>query len=227
MPIICLANPKGGSGKSTAALVLASSLAYHGVNVAVIDADPNRPLSDWRSGDSKLPIMVRNDVNEGNIRDVINETAVSHKFVFIDLEGTASRLTARAVIRADLTIVPLAGNALDAHQAARAVKLVRESEADIGRPLNCLLAFNRTNPPPFARKIEREIVAQMRAAGQPMAETHLHRREAFNAMFMERTSVFELDMREVNGVPAAIDNAIKFTEEVLECLRSVSIERAA
>lgn len=61
----------------------------------------------------------------------------------------------------------------------------------------------------------------------PVLGTHLYRREAYNAMFMERLSLFELDPQQVNGLEAAIDNAVQLTGEVLELLRDASTERAA
>lgn len=226
MPIICAANPKGGAGKSTTILALASTIAEQGAKVAIIDADPNKPISDWREGGSKANIDVISDVTESNIREKINDAAASAQFVFIDLEGTASRMTSRAIMRADLTIIPLAGSALEAKQAARAVTLVRESGEDIGRDLPYVLAFNRTSPPPFAKRIEREIAAQMRANDMPVLDTHLHNRQAYNAMFMERLSLFELDAKSVNGLETAIENALQFTQEVLEVLRKQAKEAA-
>ncbi|EYR84216.1 ParA family protein [Shinella sp. DD12] len=227
MPVVCAANPKGGAGKSTTILAIASTLAQQGGSVTIIDADPNKPITDWRTGKSNLPIKVISEATEGNIRDLINTAAAEAQFVFVDLEGTASRLASRAIIRADLTLIPLGGSALDAKQAARAVGLVQESEEDIGRKLNFTLAFNRTSPPPFTRRIEREIADQMRSNDLPVLGTHLYRREAYNAMFMERLSLFELDARQVNGLEAAIDNAVQLTGEVLELLRGTSTEGAA
>lgn len=227
MPVICAANPKGGAGKSTTILAIASTLAQQGGSVTIIDADPNKPITDWRTGNSASTIKVVSNATEGNIRDLVNTAASEAQFVFIDLEGTASRLASRAIIRADLTLIPLGGSALDAKQAARAVSLVRESEEDIGRKLNFTLAFNRTSPPPFTRRIEREIAEQMRSNDLPVLGTHLYRREAYNAMFMERLSLFELDPKQVNGLEAAIDNAVQLTGEVLDILRTVAEERAA
>ena len=227
MPVICAANPKGGAGKSTTILALASTLAQQGGTVVIIDADPNKPITDWKTGESKLPIEVVSDATEANIRDLINKAASQAQFVFIDLEGTASRLASRAIIRADLTIIPLGGSALDAKQAARAVSLVRESEEDTGRKLNFTLAFNRTSPPPFTRRIEREISDQMRSNDLPVLRTHLYRREAYNAMFMERLSLFELDPAKVNGLAAAVDNAIELTAEVLDLLRHAETGEAS
>uniref|UniRef100_UPI0030DD2402 ParA family protein n=4 Tax=Pseudomonadota TaxID=1224 RepID=UPI0030DD2402 len=47
MPAISVANPKGGAGKTTLTLVLASELARSGAAVTVIDADPNAIIAGW------------------------------------------------------------------------------------------------------------------------------------------------------------------------------------
>ncbi|MBY5590930.1 ParA family protein [Rhizobium leguminosarum] len=227
MPVICAANPKGGAGKSTLILTLATTLSHEGASVTVLDADPNRPISDWRSGESRLPIKVVSDITEANVRDSINSAARESQFVFVDLEGTASRLASRAIIRADLTLIPLSGSALDAREAARAVNLVKESEEDTGRRLNFCLAFNRTNPPPFTRRIEREITNQMIANRLPVMPTHLYRREAYNAMFMEKLSLYELDNKVVNGLSGAIENANQVTADLLDRLRAIADGKAA
>ena len=221
MPVICAANPKGGAGKSTTVLAIAMTLAREGATVSIIDADPNKPISDWRSGSSSIKIRVISDVTESNIRDQISKEAEQSTFVFVDLEGTASRLVSRSIIRSDLTLVPLGGTALEAKQAARAVALVRESEEDTGRKLPYSLIFNRTNPPPFTRRIEREIAKQIAENGTSVMRSHLYRREAFNAMFMQRLSLFELSPSDVNGLSAAVENAHQVTVEILSLLRKV------
>ncbi|RFC61857.1 ATPase [Fulvimarina endophytica] len=226
MPIVCAANPKGGAGKSTTILTLASTIADQGGDVTIIDADPNKPITDWRTGTSKASISVYADVSESNIGTLIKRASNESQFVFIDLEGTASRMTSRAIMRADLTIIPLGGSALEAKQAARAVALVHESGEDAGRDLPFVLSFNRTSPPPFTTKIEREIAHQMRANGMPLLSSHLHQRQAFNAMFMEKLSLFELDAAKISNLQGAIDNAVAYTEEVLAALRKITREAA-
>ena len=53
MPTIVFASPKGGAGKSTSAVLLATELASRGGAVTIIDADPNRPVSRWASRPGK------------------------------------------------------------------------------------------------------------------------------------------------------------------------------
>src|SRR3954447_3688438 len=108
MPTIALVQPKGGAGKSTTAVVVATQLARRGAAVTIIDADPNHPIADW----AKLPnvpenLTVISDVSEDTIIEVIEKAAARTPFVIVDLEGTASMTVAYAVSRTDLVIIPL------------------------------------------------------------------------------------------------------------------------
>ena len=47
MPVITFANTKGGAGKTTAVLLLATELAHLGHRVTVLDADPQYWVSRW------------------------------------------------------------------------------------------------------------------------------------------------------------------------------------
>ena len=47
MPNITFANIKGGSGKTTANLVLASELYAAGARVCILEGDQNRPHARW------------------------------------------------------------------------------------------------------------------------------------------------------------------------------------
>ncbi len=59
MPVIAVSNPKGGAGKSTTTLLLATYLAQQGASVSVLDADPNQPIMDWKkNGASKTTLNV-------------------------------------------------------------------------------------------------------------------------------------------------------------------------
>ena len=48
MPTISFASSKGGAGKSTSAVLLATELAQRGTTVTIIDADPNQPVQRYR-----------------------------------------------------------------------------------------------------------------------------------------------------------------------------------
>ena len=83
MPVIVTASSKGGAGKSTMTLVLAQALDAMGATVTIIDADPNRPILRWRSGQSGSTVEVVGDVTEGSIIRVIREHSAVRQFVLV------------------------------------------------------------------------------------------------------------------------------------------------
>ncbi len=47
--IFAVANPKGGSGKTTVAIILAGEFAKHGYSAAIVDADPQGSSYQWHA----------------------------------------------------------------------------------------------------------------------------------------------------------------------------------
>jgi len=227
MPVIVTANPKGGAGKSTATLVLAQTLAQLGATVTVIDADPNRPIVDWRSGESALSLTVIGDADESRIIRTIRDERARQQFVFVDLEGTASRLVSRAITQADLVLIPLQASGVDARQASRAVDLIHEEEEALGdRTIPFRILLTRTNPI-IATKIEKEIIAALTEADLPLLAARLHERQAYKAIFVRRLALHELDATQVNGLAEALTNAQQLADEVVDVVTSTVAEKEA
>src|SRR5215212_3381723 len=182
MPVISIANPKGGAGKSTTALVLGTSLTAKGASVSIIDCDPNKPIKAWATGPSRNTVRVLSDVTESRIVPVVDAERAERQFVIVDLEGTASRMVSRAIARSDLVLIPMQASAVDAAQAARAVGLVREEEQVLNRAIPLRVVLTRTSPQIPTRN-EKMIIAELRSAGIPMMRTHLNQRAAFSSLF--------------------------------------------
>lgn len=224
MPVIVVANPKGGAGKSTLTLVMAQTLKKLGASVAIIDADPNQPIADWRRGNSEYNLPVVTDTKESTIIRQIKDQASVNQFVFVDLEGTASRLVSRAITQATLVLIPLQASGVDARQASRAVELIHEEEEALGdRHIPFRIILTRTSPI-IRTRIEKEIVNHIQAAGLPIFHHALNERQAYKAIFVRRCALSELDPQEVNGLTEAIKNADQVAEELIDVI--TDIERA-
>jgi chromosome partitioning protein len=220
MPTIIFASPKGGVGKSTAAVLLATELAGFGAAVAMIDADPNKPLSHWaRRAGRPENLTVIADVAEDSIIDVIESAAVKAPFVIVDLEGTASMMVGYAMSRADLVVIPVQGSHLDAAEAARAIKLVRAQERVFRRKIPYCILFTRTNPAIRTRMFQ-SIEDEFANNQIPMFKTHLNEREAFRALFAFGGTLSGLDTAQVANVTAAIMNARIYANEVVNMLKA-------
>lgn len=218
MPVIVTANPKGGAGKSTLTLVLAQTLASMSASVTVIDADPNRPIVDWRAGKSAANLTVIGDTSESAIIRQIREEKARQQFVFVDLEGTASRLVSRAITQADLVLVPLQASGVDARQASKAIALIHEEEEALGgRIIPFRVVLTRTSPI-IKTRIEREILGSLQSAELPILTNALNERQAFKAIFVRRLALDELDPAQVNGLAEALENARALADELVDVL---------
>lgn len=219
MPTIVFVSPKGGAGKTTAALVLATQLAQ-AAPVTVIDADPNHPIKTWADvADVLDTFKVISNADEENIIDRIEEAAASTPFVIVDLEGTAAKIVLLAISQADLVIVPTQGSQLDAEQASRALRVIKQQEKMSRRPVPFAVLLTRTNVA-IRTRTTAHIQASLMGASIPVLQTQLHEREAYRAMFSFKQRLETLDPAEVSNIDKAIANAEQFAAEVIDLLRT-------
>lgn len=224
MPTIVFASPKGGAGKSTSAVLLACELATR-VPVTVIDADPNHPVSTWARRPGKPQnLTVVDNVHQSTIIDAIEEAAKKSTFVVVDLEGTASMTVAYAISRADLVIVPSQGSQLDAAEAAKAVRLIREQEKAFNRKIGFAVLITRTSTAIRPRTL-RHIEDEFRSHDVAVLATQLHERDAYKALFSFGGTLAGLDPSQVSGLKAAAANARAYSANVIEILRQSEAAR--
>jgi chromosome partitioning protein len=222
MPTIVFASPKGGVGKSTAAVLLATELASHGGTVTMIDADPNRPLSQWAGLPGKPDrLTVIDSASEETIIDVIEAAALKTTFVIVDLEGTASMMAGYAMSRADLVIIPAQGSHLDATEAVKAIKLVKSQEKAFQRKIPFAILFTRTSAAIRPRTLQ-SIEAEFAQNKVPMFGAQIHEREAYRAIFAFGGTLADLEPSQVSNLPAARLNARTFAGEVIEMLKATT-----
>ena len=221
MPVISLASSKGGCGKTTTALALAGELAHAGASVAIIDADPNRPISGWArlSGD-RVPekISVIADVTEQDIIDRIDLAATENHFVIVDLEGAGNIFVSYAITRSDLVLIPVQGSQLDAAQAGRTIKLIENQKKLAGVDIDYAVLLTRASPA-INPRTKRHIEAELERAGIPVLKVALMEREAYKAIFSLGGTLHTLPAEEVGSRSGAIANARALLQAVIERLQ--------
>ena len=105
--IISVINLKGGSGKTTTAMALATAAARHGRNVSVLDTDPQGDATTW-AGDAEdagesMPFAV-DSANIGKLKR-LRKTMPDNELVVIDC-APAGNVVDVACDVADFVIVP-------------------------------------------------------------------------------------------------------------------------
>jgi len=219
MPTVVFVSSKGGAGKTTSAFLLATALAKL-QEVTLIDADPNHPIQTWaNSGNAPPGLTIISDVNEDTIIERIEDAASKTPFVVVDLEGTASKIVVYAISQADLVIIPTQGSQLDANEASRAIRVVRQSQkmTKSERPFAVLLTRTSLS---IRTRTQAHIQNGMIDAGIPVFETELNERDAFRAVFSFQQTLDGLNSADVANLDKAKLNVWEFVEEVVQRLKS-------
>jgi chromosome partitioning protein len=219
MPVVTVASPKGGSGKSTASVILATELAHAGAEAVILDCDPNHSISVWANR-AKLPerISVRTDVGESEIVRTIKQQDADGRIVIVDLEGVASRLVSRAISQADLVLIPMRATTLDATIGVRALALIQEEEEALGRSIRHAVVFTMTRA--IKSKQHTAIEKSLKGQGVDVITPPLMERAAFSAIFE-----FGGDLRSMPAqgkMEPAEENAARFAQAVYKRLTEKS-----
>ena len=215
-PVIAFVSPKGGVGKTTAALTLAAELAHQMEKpVTIIDADPNRPFKRWVDLGRSSPLInvILDDSEETILENIENAKAIS-RAVIIDLEGTKNMRVSFAVSQADLVIIPMGGSALEANEAGEAIKLIRQTEKGFGRKIDYAILFTKI-PAAIVSRNFTDIARQLNAIGIPILGTRLIDREAYKTMFALGKDLYGLTDKEVGGLTKAREDSYAFASAVV------------
>lgn len=219
MPNVVFISPKGGAGKTTAAVALALGLAERGQRVAMIDSDPNKPLVRWAELPNRCEaISVHPAPTVPDIRDAAREAQRRQPdWVLLDTEGTERGAAVLAALRFDLVLTPLAGSQLDLREAIKAAEIVQTFARRAGRPIPHRALLTRV-PAAIKPRMLKAVVSQLREAGVQILPTPLLEKEAFRALFHIGAGFEALEINGVFGAAAARHNTERYVSDVLELL---------
>lgn len=123
---IVLVNLKGGVGKTTSAVALATAAERSGKKVLVMDADPQGSTTDWILNAREFGDPLPFDVVSANVSTVKRMKKGTEDWNFIDCPPNG-QVTDEAIAIADFVIVPTTPDPLDRAKTWDTVRVLEEN----------------------------------------------------------------------------------------------------
>lgn len=228
MPVITVASIKGGTGKTTVTLALASEIRSGGGHVHLLDTDPELSLFNWyQDWEAKDGITVENgaQIHHEQIERHIEALSKKYPYVIIDVEGRSNDVLINAAAAADLMIIPQRASALDLERTNTLIKKLKWIQgAREGRPLPFRVLITQRQAA-ISSNPEREVLRQVVEA-LPRFDAELFAVEAFRSMFLYRKTLEEVGIEKIANVLTARASAGALLVEVFNLLEEIKNDRS-
>ena len=155
--VIAVVSQKGGSGKTTLALHLATHAAYKKMQTCVVDTDPQATAAAWGDWRGDFLPMVVTSPPARLPRTIENAAKEGVELVVIDTPPHAEAAMREAIKAADLVLIPTRPRAFDLH----ALEGIADMVSFAGTP--AFVVFNGV--PARATKMVEEATATVTEMG--------------------------------------------------------------
>lgn len=187
MSIIAIIGNKGGVGKTTLAINLATLLSEQAAT-CLLDADPQGSILHWAAmvDNANMPAVFDATANVGN---AVAQYRDDYQHILIDCPPQLqSEQTQAALASADVVVIPVLPSPLDLWATVavnEGIASARESNPD----LKALLVINQMEPSTKLSKLIRDVIQEL---GIPAATTTLNRRVVYRASVLQGKSVSQM-----------------------------------
>lgn len=178
--IVTVANPKGGTGKTTTAAYLAHALAEAGVSVLAVDADPQGSLLEWSDlAEWSVPVI---GLPVRNLHAKLPELAGRHQVVIVDTPPVheAQGIVVSALRVCTHVVVPVAPAPVEMGRLAALRAMIEDVEPLREAPPVVRVLMVRTVAGTSSRREWRELLT---ADGWPVLAAEIPRWERITRSF--------------------------------------------
>jgi chromosome partitioning protein len=134
--VISTVQQKGGAGKSTLIMLIASLMVADGAKIAIIDTDPQKHIFEWaEKGNIDLDWhYVENDEELIPTINALKSTG-NYDVIFVDTAGFKSAMSIYAINAANLVLIPTKATEADAKGALKTYSHVKSVGMSMGKEI--------------------------------------------------------------------------------------------
>jgi chromosome partitioning protein len=209
--VITVAQQKGGAGKTTLVVHLATTLAQRGLKVALIDIDPQGSLTHWhtireqRMGKGYTGLHFTT-LSGWRVGAEVSRLRRTMDVIIIDSPPHVETEARSAIRAADLVIIPVQPSPTDLWATQATITFAKSEKIPVRT------VMNRVNP-------ASKILATIRAELPELTDATLGNRVGFASSLLEGKGVVEVDPRSAASleIRALAEEIIAlFPEDMLE-----------
>lgn len=212
---IAVLNQKGGVGKTTLSIHIASTLALTGKRVLLIDADAQGSSQDWSSIRKKENLFNVVGISKNIIHKEMPTLSESYDHVVIDGPPHVSSVSKSAIAAADFVLIPVQPSPYDIWASADIVNLIRDMKDTLSgiKEFDVAFVINRIIPNTIIGKDVKEALEVYKDI--PVLKSTLTQRVTFAETAGEGTSAIEDDPDSIAGkeIKSLVKEILNFKKE--------------
>ncbi|MEJ2141986.1 MAG: ParA family partition ATPase [Gammaproteobacteria bacterium] len=190
MPVIALVGNKGGAGKTTLSVNLATCLAKQ-TTIAVVDADPQGSALQWHAfseSDNAVEVFDAND----DLQKQASELLKDYQYVLFDCPPSVHAAQTNSVLKfCDIALVPVQPSPVDLWATVHIEEAIEQAR-ECNPKLEAWLVINQLETRTTLSRLIRDALSEI---ALPVANTALRRRAIFRSSVLEGKSVFDMGRR--------------------------------
>jgi chromosome partitioning protein len=187
--IISLLNQKGGVGKTTLAVHLATGLAQTGERILLLDADRQGSALDWAANREDPPLFPVVGLPKPNIHKELPKMARDYTHIVIDSPPHANEVARSVILASDLILVPVQPSPYDVWASKETVDLINEA-SPYKESLKSVFVINRKI---VNTAIGRDVVESLSEYELPVLKAQICQRVSFAESAAGGLTVLETD----------------------------------
>ncbi len=187
MPVIAIIGNKGGAGKTTLGINLASGLSVRGHTV-LLDADPQLSSLQWRQLAVRDDLVAVHDATT-ETSGIIRQFREITEYVVVDCPPSVNADQTRMALEVcQLALIPVLPSPLDLWATIH-VENELIAARSVNRNLKGLIVINQIEP---RTRLSHIVGAALSEIELPVANTTISRRMAFRHAMLDGVSIFQM-----------------------------------